>query len=108
MGPNRAKWHLMTGERVTGEDLLSLGMVTFLVDDDEVQAKAMECATTLARGPAATITAAKVPINAYMKFVSNLVLPLSMQMEGLTTYSVDAAEAQAAFREKREPVFGKD
>ena len=36
------------------------------------------------------------------------VLPLSMRMEALTMQSKDAAEAQAAFREKREPNFAAD
>lgn len=106
MGVNRAKWHLMTGERVTGEDLQQLGLVTFLVEDDQVQAKALECATTLAHGSASAIAASKVPVNTYIKMVSDLVLPLSMRMEGETMRSKDAAEAQAAFREKRAPRFG--
>jgi enoyl-CoA hydratase/carnithine racemase len=108
MGVNRAKWHLMTGERVTGDDLHLLGLVTFLVDDDEVQAKALECATSLARGSATAIAASKVPVNAYIKMVADLVLPLSMRMEAETMRSEDAAEAQAAFREKREPRFTDD
>jgi enoyl-CoA hydratase/carnithine racemase len=108
MGVNRAKWHLMTGERVTGDDLHQLGLVTHLVDDDRVHDTAMACATTLARGSASAIAASKVPINSYIKMVSNLVLPLSMHMEALTMQSKDAAEAQAAFREKREPVFDAD
>jgi enoyl-CoA hydratase len=105
MGVNRAKWYLMTGERITGQDLLDLGLVTFLVDDDQVMDKALECAETLARGAPQAIAASKVPINRYLRFVSNLVLPVSMAMEGATTYTKDHAEAQAAFVEKREPNF---
>jgi enoyl-CoA hydratase/carnithine racemase len=108
VGVNRAKWHLMTGERVTGDDLHQLGLVTHLVDDEQVQETAMTCATTLAQGSASAIAASKVPINAYIKMVSDLVLPLSMRMEAETMRSKDAAEAQAAFREKREPSFGAD
>lgn len=105
MGVNRAKWFLMTGERITGADLVDLGLVNFLVDDDQVLDKAMECASTLAKGASLAIAASKVPVNKYIRFVSNLVLPLSMAMEGATTYSADHAEAQAAFVEKREPTF---
>lgn len=105
MGVNRAKWFLMTGERVTGEALHEMGLVNFLVEDDQIMKKALECADQLAAGPAKAITASKVPINHYIKMISNLVLPLSLTMEGETFHSKDAKEAQRAFVEKREPNF---
>lgn len=105
MGVNRAKWHLMTGERVTGEDLRELGLVNFLVDDDEIFDKALACAEQLAAGPLKAIEASKVPVNNYIRFVSNMVLPLSLSMEMATLHSSDAKEAARAFREKRDPNF---
>jgi enoyl-CoA hydratase len=108
IGVNRAKWMLMTGERITGQDLYDLGLVNFLVGDDEILDKAMDCAETLARGPQQAIAASKVPINKYIRYVSSIVLPLSMAMEGMNTHSAEHAEAQAAFAEKREPQFNKE
>lgn len=105
MGVNRAKWFLMTGERVTGAELLELGLATFLVEDAEILPKALECADRLAAGPALAISASKVPINQYIRMVSNLVLPLSLALEGESMRSHDAREAQAAFVEKRQPRF---
>jgi enoyl-CoA hydratase/carnithine racemase len=105
MGVNRAKWFLMTGDRVTGADLLEMGLVNFLVEDEEIQKKALECADRLAAGPAVAITASKVPINQFIRMVSNLVLPLSLAMEGESMRSQDAREAQSAFAEKRTPSF---
>ena len=46
-----------------------------------------------------------MPINKYIKMVSNLVLPLSLSLEEASMASEDAREAGAAFREKREPKF---
>jgi enoyl-CoA hydratase/carnithine racemase len=68
-------------------------------------AKAMDIAERLARGPARAIAASKVPLNKYIKLVSNLVLPLSLSLEGATMATADAREAAQAFREKREPKF---
>jgi enoyl-CoA hydratase len=105
MGVNRAKYFLMTGERVRADEAHALGLVNFVVEDERVAAKATEIADRLASGPTLAISASKVPINKYIKMVSNLVLPLSLQMEEATMKSVDAAEAGSAFREKREPKF---
>ncbi len=105
MGVNRAKWFLMTGERLSGESLLEMGLVNFLVDDDRILEKALSCADQLAAGPAKAISASKVPINHYIRMVSNLVLPLSLSLEGETMRSADAQEAARAFQEKRQPEF---
>ena len=108
MGVNRAKWHLMTGDRVTGQDLMDMGLVNFLVDDDQILPTAMEKAEQLANGPLKAIMASKVPVNNYIRFVSNMVLPLSLTMEFATMNSGDAKEAAKAFQEKRAPNFRRD
>jgi enoyl-CoA hydratase len=105
MGVNRAKYFMMTGDRLQAEEAERLGLVNFLVDDDALMPKATEIAERLANGPTAAISASKVPINKYIKMVSNLVLPLSLALEESTMRSEDAREAGQAFREKREPKF---
>jgi enoyl-CoA hydratase len=105
IGVNRAKYYLMTGERLKAEDALGMGLVNFVVDEADVVDKASEIADRLAAGPSLAISASKVPINKYIKMVSNLVLPLSLALEESTMKSADAAEAGQAFREKREPSF---
>jgi enoyl-CoA hydratase len=105
MGVNRAKYHLMTGDGISGEEAERAGLVNFLVDDAEVLDKALEVADRLAAGPALAISASKVGINQYIKMVSNLVLPYSFAMEMQTFASADAGEAANAFQEKREPQF---
>ena len=105
MGVNRAKYFLMTGDRVSAEEAERLGLVNFVVEDAELMPKALAIAERLASGPARAIAASKVPINQYLKMVSNLVLPLSLSLEGATMATADAREAAQAFREKREPKF---
>jgi enoyl-CoA hydratase/carnithine racemase len=49
--------------------------------------------------------ASKAPVNNYMRFVSSMILPLSLSMEFATMNTKDAKEAVRAFQEKREPDF---
>lgn len=105
MGVNRAKYHLMTGERITGEDAERYGLVNFVVEDEAVLDKALEIADRLASGPGLAIAASKVGVNQYIKMVANLVLPVTLAEEFLNFRSDDAAEAIKAFQEKRQPEF---
>jgi enoyl-CoA hydratase len=105
MGINRAKWHLMTGEPVTGKDAYDMGLVSFYVDDEEVLAKALDCARQLASGAPRAISASKVPINQYIRSVVNVVLPLSLTLEFETMRTEDAEEGASAFLERRSPTF---
>jgi enoyl-CoA hydratase len=90
---------------MTGEEAERLGLVNFVVDDDQLMPKALELADRLAVGPTLAITASKMGINKYIKFVSNMVLPYTLKLQSATLHTEDAAEAIAAFREKRTPTF---
>ena len=105
IGPSRAKYYLMTGEHISAEAAAAMGLIHAAVEDDELMPTALGLAERLANGPIRAISASKVPVNKWVKFVSNLVLPVSLAMEGLTMSGGEASEAQAAFREKRQPRF---
>ncbi len=105
MGVNKAKFFLMTGDRLPAEEAERAGLVNFLVEDDQLMKQALEIADRLAAGPGQAIAASKMPINKYIKMVSNLVLPLSLKLEEANMAGEDAREAALAFQEKREPKF---
>ena len=105
VGPSRAKYYLMTGEHIKADQALTLGLVQDVVEDDDLMPTALALAERLANGPLAAISASKVPVNKWIKHVSNMVLPLSLAMEQVTMSGADATEAQAAFREKRQPNY---
>jgi enoyl-CoA hydratase len=106
MGVNRAKYYLMTGDRIPGKDAVEMGLANFLVDDDEsLLPRAMEIAEKLAAGAPRAIAASKMAINAYLRSVCSVVLPLSARAQELTMLSEDHQEAITAFQEKRKPVF---
>jgi enoyl-CoA hydratase/carnithine racemase len=105
MGVNRAKFFLMTGDRLPAAEAERMGLVNFVVPDGTVVDEALALATRLAAGPGLAISASKMAINTYMRVVSNLVLPLSLSLEGRTMASADHREAVKAFQDKREPTF---
>jgi enoyl-CoA hydratase len=105
MGVNRAKYYLMTGDRLTADEADRLGLVTFVADD--ALDKALEVARRLAAGPAVAISASKVPINHWIRAQAASILPLSLAMEAESFHTADAAEAVRAFQEKRAPRFGQ-
>jgi enoyl-CoA hydratase len=105
MGVNRAKYYLMTGDRLGAEEAERLGLVTFVTDDGQALARALEIARRLAAGPAVAIAASKVPINHWIRAQAAQILPLSLAMEEQCFRTADAAEAVAAFQEKRPPQF---
>ena len=105
MGVNRAKYYLMTGDRIPAEEAERLGLVNFVVEDDQLMIEALKIADRLAAGPGLAIAASKVPINNWLRSVSAQILPLSLALEGATLHSADAAEAARAFQEKRDPSF---
>lgn len=105
IGVNRAKYYLMTGERISAEHAERLGLVNFVVDDEQLMPRALEIADQLAAGAGQAISASKVPINRYIKMVCNLVLPLSLRLEEATMQTDDFRESVRAFLEKRPPRF---
>ncbi len=105
MGVNRAKYYLMTGDRLPAPEAERLGLVNFVTDDGGALDRALEIADRLAAGPAAAISASKVPINMWIRAQSAQILPLSLRMEELNMHTADAREAAKAFAEKRPPQF---
>jgi enoyl-CoA hydratase len=106
IGPSRAKYWLMTGEHCTAEKAYELGLVQELVEDaDGARAAATDLARKLAAGPSFAIQSSKVSVNKYVKFMSNMVFPLSLALESQSMALPDHQEAVLAFQEKREPRF---
>ncbi|MFM9881425.1 MAG: enoyl-CoA hydratase/isomerase family protein [Burkholderiales bacterium] len=96
---------MLTGYRVPGAELYRLGIVEACTTPDELMTVAMELARTIA---------AKSPVSTRMiKHTLNTIEDMSLRdgyryeqdMTAAIAKTEDAKEAQAAFREKRAPVF---
>jgi enoyl-CoA hydratase len=104
-GVARAKYWLMTGDLMSAEEAMAIGLVNKVVEDGQALPEALVLARRLADGPSYAIQSTKVSVNQFVKLVSNLVLPFSLALEEVSMTKDDHAEAVRAFQERREPRF---
>ena len=106
IGVNRAKYYLMTGDHISGKEAFEMGLASFYVEENaDVLPKALEIAEKLAAGAPQAIAASKVAVNAYLRSVSSMIMPIGLRYEQQTMRSKDHQEAVTAFQEKRTPSF---
>lgn len=106
IGVNKAKYFLMTGDRLTGKEAEEIGLVNFYVEEQaDLMPRALEVADKLAAGAPQAIAASKMAVNAYLRSVSSMVMPICLKYEELTMQTEDHKEAVLAFQEKRAPSF---
>lgn len=94
VGMNRAKYYLMTGDRLSAEEAERIGLVNFVVDDDAVLSEALALATRFATGPLDAVMASKIPINHWLRAQSAVILPYSIQLEERGALSAASLEAR--------------
>ena len=100
----KAKYYLLTCDRLTGDEAERIGLVSLCVDDDEVDARALAVATDLAAGAQSAIRWTKHTLNHWYRQA----LPIfdaSLAYEFIGFGEPDAAEGLASHREKRPPNF---
>jgi enoyl-CoA hydratase len=103
-GLSKAKYYLMTSDAISGEEAERIGLVTFCVDDDQVEARALEIATKLAKGAPGAIRWTKQALNNWVRAAwPSFEASLAFGILGFT--GPEAREGLAALREKRPPEF---
>ena len=103
-GLSKAKYYLMTSDAITGEEAERIGLVTFCVDDDQVDDRALEIAVKLSRGAPAAIRWTKQALNNWVRTAwPSFEASLAYGILGFT--GPEAREGLAALREKRPPEF---
>jgi enoyl-CoA hydratase len=63
IGMKAAKWLMLSGQRVNAQRAMELGLVTEVVEPEELEARALELATELASVPAAALKFTKLALN---------------------------------------------
>ena len=103
-GMAKAKYLLLTCDPLSGEEAERIGLVSLCVDDDQVQARALEVAEQLAAGAQSAIRWTKHTLNHWYR-AQLPAFDASLAYEFLGFGLPDAREGLASHQEKRPPTF---
>ncbi|CAM3519784.1 enoyl-CoA hydratase/isomerase family protein [Deinococcus frigens] len=106
-GLNKAKYYLLTGESVSGEEAERIGLVSLCVPDGELLDRAWKVARTLAAGSPTAIRWTKYALNNWLR-QAGPTFDASLALEFLGFTGPDVKEGLSSLREKREPRFEED
>jgi 2-(1,2-epoxy-1,2-dihydrophenyl)acetyl-CoA isomerase len=105
LGAARAFEWMSSGRRLTAAEAHAWGLVSEVVEDEALGARAAELAATLAAMPTRAIGMTKRLFDAAPTNSLDAQLELEAQLQSAATKSEDFREGVAAFLEKRDPDF---
>lgn len=105
IGKGRAIWYLLTGDMISAEEAVKIGLANLMVPQDELMDRALNVARKIAtKGPLA-VRAVLSAVQYGLETDLETGLLLESALGNLTIASKDKEEGIAAFFEKRKPVF---
>ena len=90
--------------RISGEEAERIGLVSLAVEDEELDAKALEIAKRLAEGAPSAIRWTKYALNNWLR-MAGPAFDASLALEFLGFAGTEVKEGLASHREKRAPKF---
>ncbi|GAB4354772.1 MAG: enoyl-CoA hydratase [Candidatus Abyssubacteria bacterium] len=105
VGLAKAKELIFTGDKISGDQALTLGIANRVVPADRLVPEAMKFAAQMAAGPTVAIGLAKLGIHRGLESGVDAVLEYEALAQALVRTTGDTLEAITAFIEKREPNF---
>ena len=105
-GMAKAKYYLLTCDRLSGEEAERIGLVSLCVEDDALQERALAVATKLQAGAPSAIRWIKYALNNWLR-MAGPTFDASTALEMLGFTGPEAKEGLSALQEKREPNFPK-
>jgi len=105
IGASKAKEIIFTGDPITAEEALSLGLVVKTVPKEKLLEETRNFAAKLAALPRLALQASKMLINRGLEMDLNSGLELEARCFGTLAMTHDLQEGTAAFLEKRKPNF---
>jgi enoyl-CoA hydratase len=103
-GMARTKYYLMSGKPITADEAERIGLITFAVDDDELQERALQVALDLAQAAPSAIRWTKHALNNWLRMAWPI-FESSLALEMLGFAGPEVKEGLAAYHEKRPPAF---
>ena len=103
-GLAKAKYHLLLCEPLDGVEAERIGLVSLCVPEDELDERALEIASRLARGAQSALRHTKLALNNWLR-LAGPAFDASLALEFLDMTGPDVREGVAAVREKRPPEF---
>lgn len=105
VGPARARELYLLDEKIGAAQALSMGLVSKVVADDQLEAEAAALAARFAQGPALAYAGIKRNLNAAETGTLEETLTIEGPANARASLSHDGKEAGRAFLEKRPPRF---
>lgn len=105
VGRGRALDLLMTGRTIDARESLRIGLIEYLVPDEELLNQALELASTIAGNAAPAVSASKYCVTVGLRDGFEAGLAAEREMRIQTGRGPDAIEGRNAFLEKRKPEF---
>jgi enoyl-CoA hydratase len=100
----KAKYYLMTGFTMNGDEAERIGLVTMSLPREQVLPRALEVAAHLARGPQLAIRWTKRSLNGWYRQAAPI-FEHSTALELLSLFHPDAIEGVTAIQQRRVPDF---
>jgi enoyl-CoA hydratase/carnithine racemase len=109
IGPGRTAEIAFTGRRVAAAEAVEIGLVNAVYEPDELMPEAMALADAMIANSPGGVQLSKRALHANMEAASYVAaIELENRGQALLTRTTDMAEALAAFKEKRPPVFRRE
>ncbi len=105
IGPSRSKYMVLSGDRIDAATALDWGAVDFIVGPDELDEKALSIARSIASKPPLNLAMGKDMVNLMHGPTIRTGTRAELMAQSYIFKTDDYAEARAALREKRAPVF---
>ncbi len=107
VGRGRALDLMLTGRTIEAEEALAIGLVEYVVPDEDLRSKALDLAAAIAANPTGAVSASKRCVNSGLRDGIEIGLALERELRIQTGRGADSIEGRQAFLEKREPRFNQ-